>query len=110
MNRTVANHFRPKFFAQKRHERRENQRKIAQNIMKCLVSLSFVAIVFALPETAAAAANKPVRSIIQERQNSFNRARNVVFIHILGDFISKLVNATHNPFVERIFEIAWRIF
>ena len=103
MNRfIIARQIMVQLLSQKRRKRRQNIAQTHQNIMQRVVSIVFIAIIFRLPEAAAAAADVPVGCVVQEWQNWAQRIRNIVGIHLLLDLRHQLVQTTDNPNIERV--------
>ena len=89
-------------FSQERCKRCQQVAQAHQHIVQRTVGVALIAIVFRLPEAAAAAAHVPVGGVVEEWQNRAQRIRDIIDIHLLLDLRHQLVQTTDNPDVERV--------
>ena len=78
--------------------------------MQRAVSIVLIAIIFRLPEAAAAATNVPVGCVVQEWQHRTQCIRDIISIHVALDFCYQLMQATDDPNIQRVRQLAQRIF
>ena len=95
----------PNRFGDKRYNRSRDQCKLLERAVQGLVGLRLIAVVFALPEAAAGAADIPVVQLIDICNNRVNRLRKVVIVQRRRYIKHKLFSYGENPAVKRIVQL-----
>ena len=92
------------FLRDERNERRSALREGQKRIIQCRISLIFVVVVLAFPETAAAPADIPVREVFDEFFKTVRRFLEMERVHCVPDFFDHVRKRGENPAGQRIFQ------
>ena len=92
-----------------RDERRGAFGEGEKRIIERGIRLVLVAVVLALPETAAAPADVPVREVLHKLFETVRRLLKMEGVHRAADLLDHVGERRENPAVERIGKIAWRL-
>ena len=85
-----------------RRERRRDLRELHEYVAERAVGVELVPVVLALPEAAAAAADVPVRQVLDERDERAHRALEVILVHRGRDVGDQRLHRAADPAVEDV--------